>query len=43
MVNAEAQGMAPKALAAKYHRHFDDVCKDGASISFFFGDADDQF
>ena len=27
VVNAEAQGMTPKALVAKYHQHFDEVFK----------------
>lgn len=41
VVNAEAQGIEPKALVAKYHRHFDEVFK-GLGVDFdFFGDTDD--
>jgi methionyl-tRNA synthetase len=41
VVNAEAQGIEPKALVAKYHKHFDEVFK-GMGINFdFFGDTDD--
>lgn len=41
VVNAEAQGIAPGALVAKYHRHFDEVFK-GMGVNFdFFGDTDD--
>ncbi len=40
VVNAEAQGMAPKALVAKYHQHFDEVFK-GMNVNFdYFGDTD---
>ncbi len=42
VVNAEAQGMAPKTLATKYHQHFDEVFK-GMGVNLdFFGDTDDQ-
>ena len=41
VVNAEAQGMTPKALVTRYHQHFDDVFK-GMGINFdLFGDTDD--
>jgi methionyl-tRNA synthetase len=41
VVNAEAQGMTPKALVALYHQHFEGVFK-GMGINFdFFGDTDD--
>jgi methionyl-tRNA synthetase len=41
MVNAEAQGIEPKALVDKYHKHFDEVFK-GMGVNFdFFGDTDD--
>jgi methionyl-tRNA synthetase len=41
VVNAEAQGMTPKALVARYHQHFDEIFK-GMGIDFdFFGDTDD--
>ncbi len=41
VVNAEAQGLTPKALATKYHQHFDEVFK-GMGVNFdFFGDTDD--
>ena len=41
VVNAEAQGIEPKALVAKYHKHFDEVFK-GMGVNFdFFGDTDD--
>jgi len=41
VVNAEAQGVEPKALVAKYHRHFDEVFK-GLGVDFdIFGDTDD--
>lgn len=40
VVNAEALGIAPKALVAKYHQHFDDVFK-GMNVHFdYFGDTD---
>lgn len=40
VVNAEAQGMTPKALVAKYHKHFDEVFK-GMKVNFdYFGDTD---
>ncbi|OPY51383.1 MAG: Methionine--tRNA ligase [Methanosaeta sp. PtaU1.Bin112] len=42
VVNAEAQGMTPKALVARYHQHFDEVFK-GMGVDFnFFGDTDDD-
>lgn len=41
VVNAEAQGIEPKELVAKYHRHFDEVFK-GLGVNFdIFGDTDD--
>ena len=41
VVNAEVQGIEPKALVAKYHKHFAEVFK-GMGINFdFFGDTDD--
>jgi methionyl-tRNA synthetase len=41
VVNAEAQGMTPKELVARYHQHFDQVFK-GMEVDFdFFGDTDD--
>jgi methionyl-tRNA synthetase len=41
VVNAEAQGITPKALVARYHQHFDEVFK-GMGVDFnFFGDTDD--
>lgn len=41
VVNAEAQGLQPKQLVAKYHQHFHEVFK-GMSVHFdFFGDTDD--
>ncbi|HOT08086.1 MAG TPA: methionine--tRNA ligase [Methanotrichaceae archaeon] len=41
VVNAEAQGMTPKALSIKYHQHFDEIFQ-GMEIDFdFFGDTDD--
>ena len=41
VVNAEAQGIKPKALVAKYHKHFDEVFK-GMGVNFdLFGDTDD--
>lgn len=41
VVNAEAQGVEPKVLVAKYHRHFDEVFK-GLGVNFdIFGDTDD--
>lgn len=41
VVNAEAQGMQPKALVAKYHQHFDEVFKSMGVNFNFFGDTDD--
>ncbi|MDM7940244.1 MAG: methionine--tRNA ligase [Methanothrix sp.] len=41
VVNAEAQGVEPKVLVAKYHQHFDEVFK-GLGVNFdIFGDTDD--
>jgi methionyl-tRNA synthetase len=41
VVNAEASGITPKELVAKYHAHFDQVFKD-MNVKFdFFGDTDD--
>lgn len=41
VVNAEAKGMTPKELVAKYHSHFDEVFR-GMGVNFdFFGDTDD--
>ncbi|MDD4488704.1 MAG: class I tRNA ligase family protein, partial [Methanothrix soehngenii] len=41
VVNAEAQGMTPKALSIKYHQHFDEIFQ-GMEVDFdFFGDTDD--
>ncbi len=41
VVNAEAQGLSPKALVARYHQHFDEVFR-GMGVNFdFFGDTDD--
>jgi methionyl-tRNA synthetase len=41
VVNAEAQGITPKELVAKYHSHFNQVFK-GMNVKFdFFGDTDD--
>jgi methionyl-tRNA synthetase len=41
VVNAEAQGITPKELVAKYHAHFDQAFK-GMNVKFdFFGDTDD--
>jgi methionyl-tRNA synthetase len=40
VVNAEAQGLTPKQLVAKYHKHFDEVFK-GVNVCFdYFGDTD---
>jgi len=41
VVNAEAQGLSPRALVDMYHQHFDQVFR-GMGIDFdFFGDTDD--
>lgn len=41
VVNAESQGLTPKALATKYHKHFDETFK-GMEVDFdFFGNTDD--
>ncbi|MCJ7443967.1 MAG: methionine--tRNA ligase [Methanotrichaceae archaeon] len=40
VVNAEAQGITPKALVTKYHRHFDDVFKSTGVEFDYFGDTD---
>jgi len=41
VVNAEAQGIEPKALVARYHQHFDEVFKSMGVNFDFFGDTDD--
>jgi methionyl-tRNA synthetase len=41
VVNAEARGLTPKALVARYHQHFDEVFL-GMGVEFdHFGDTDD--